>query len=204
VIKLGLTGGIGSGKSMVSSLLEVMNIPVYVADTESKRLVDSSPSIRSRLIALLGESIYTGDKVDRKRLAACIFQDAACLQQVNAIIHPEVNRHFLDWAARQTVALCAIETAILFESGFDRCVDCSLMVYAPLEMRIGRVILRDGLSCEEALARINSQLSDELKKNYADYIIYNDGRQALLPQVAAILGRLTARLGGGDSPAVRS
>ncbi|MDR1918882.1 MAG: dephospho-CoA kinase [Tannerellaceae bacterium] len=189
MIKIGLTGGIGSGKSMVSSLLEVLRIPVYVADTESKRLTNASPLIRERLIALLGESIYCGAEVDRKRLASCIFSDPECLKQVNAIIHPEVNRHFLAWVARQTSPVCAIETAILFESGFHRDVDVSVMVYAPLELRIERVVARDGLSREEVIRRINNQLADEVKKTYADYIIYNDDSRALIPQLNSLMAR---------------
>ncbi|MDR1937473.1 MAG: dephospho-CoA kinase [Tannerellaceae bacterium] len=189
MIKIGLTGGIGSGKSTVSSLLEVLGVPVYVADTEGKRLTNTSPLIRERLVALLGGDIYCGEEIDRKRLASCIFNDPERLKQVNAIIHPEVNRDFLAWAARQTTPACAIETAILFESGFNRDVDVSVMVYAPLELRIERVVLRDGVSREEVIRRINNQLSDEVKKAYSDCVIYNDGRQALLPQVASLVAR---------------
>jgi dephospho-CoA kinase len=190
MIRIGLTGGIGSGKSMVSSLLEVLDIPVYIADTESKRLMQTSPQIREQLIALFGETIYSGEGVDKKRLASCIFHDPELLKQVNAIIHPEVGRHFLAWVARQTAPVCAIETAILFESGFSRHVDVSVMVYAPQEVRIERVMARDGISREEVAGRMNSQLSDEIKKTYSDYVIYNDGRQALLPQLVAILADL--------------
>jgi dephospho-CoA kinase len=187
MIKVGLTGGIGSGKSTVSSLLEVWGIPVYIADTESKRLTQTSPLIREQLISLFGETIYCNGEIDKKRLASCIFQDAECLRQVNGIIHPEVRRHFLAWAARQTASVCAIETAILFESGFNRDVDISVTVYAPPELRMERVIARDGVSREEVVGRMNSQMPDEVKKTYSDYIIYNDGRQALLPQVGAFI-----------------
>jgi dephospho-CoA kinase len=190
MIKIGLTGGIGSGKSVVSSLLEALDVPVYIADTESKRLTQTSLSIREQLVSLFGETIYCGEEINRKRLASLIFNDAECLRKVNAIIHPEVNRHFLAWAARQTVPVCAIETAILFESGFNRCVDVCVMVHAPLELRIERVMSRDGISREEVLSRITSQLSDEEKKMYSDYVIYNDGKQALLPQVSAIIAAL--------------
>jgi dephospho-CoA kinase len=187
MIKIGLTGGIGSGKSVVSSLLEVMNIPVYVADTESKRLTDASPLIRSRLTALLGESIYREGLLDRKRLASCIFNDPEMLKRVNEAIHPEVNRHFLAWVEQQRAGVCAIETAILFESGFHRDVDVAVMVEAPLELRIGRTALRDGVSREDVVRRINNQWPDEVKKKQADYIICNDGRHALIPQVRALL-----------------
>ncbi|MDR1557067.1 MAG: dephospho-CoA kinase [Tannerellaceae bacterium] len=190
MIRIGLTGGIGSGKSVVAALLEVQGVPVYVADTESKRLTNTSPAIRSQLIALLGESIYTETGIDRRRMADCIFNDPECLKQVNAIIHPEVNRHFLAWVTRQTTPLCALETAILFESGFHHVVDYSVMVYAPFGLRVKRAMSRDGLSREEVVRRINNQLPDELKKTYTDYIIYNDERHALLPQLNTLLAGL--------------
>ena len=143
MIKVGITGGIGSGKSVVASLLALSGIPVYIADEESK--------------------------------------------QVNQIIHPEVNRHFSAWVERQTSPLCAIESAILFESGFYKVVDISLMVYAPRELRIERALGRDSASREEIERRINSQMSDEEKKDRSDYVIYNDNRQALIPQVGKLL-----------------
>jgi dephospho-CoA kinase len=190
MIKIGLTGGIGSGKSVVSALLQVMGIPVYDADAESKRLAASSPSIRQGLIALLGASAYRAGTLDRRYLATRIFSDPELLRRVNALIHPEVSRHFLDWSDRQSGDICAIETAILFESGFSRLVDRSVMVYAPLELRIARTMLRDGLSRADVIRRIDNQWPDETKKTYASYIIYNEDNQALIPQLAALLAHL--------------
>jgi len=187
MIKIGLTGGIGSGKSIVSSLLELWGIPVYMADMESKRLTNTSPIIRKGLVELLGEELYKGGELDKKRLATLIFTDKNNLRQVNAIIHPEVNRDFLRWSSEQQTPICAIETAILFESGFDRIVDTSVMVYAPFELRIQRAVARDKASYEEITRRINSQLSDEIKKERAGFIIYNDDKQALIPQVEKFL-----------------
>lgn len=143
MIKIGITGGIGSGKSVVAALLELSGIPVYIADTESKLLTATSPVIREKLVALFGEELYTADGLDKKRLASHIFGNPERLGQVNAIIHPEVNRHFLAWAERQNAPVCAIESAILFESGFNRVVDTTLMVYAPMEIRIRRALERD-------------------------------------------------------------
>ena len=158
MIKIGITGGIGSGKSVVASLLALSGVPVYIADEESKWLT-----------------------------ASHIFNNPEQLQQVNQIIHPEVNRHFSAWVERQTSPLCAIESAILFESGFYKVVDISLMVYAPRELRIERALGRDSASREEIERRINSQISDEEKKDRSDYVIYNDNRQALIPQVGKLL-----------------
>ena len=109
---------------------------------------------------------------------------------MNAIIHPEVNRHFLAWVERLNTPVCAIESAILFESGFNRIVDTTLMVYAPMEIRIGRILERDSVSREEIIRRIESQLPDEVKKEKSDYVIFNDGEQALLPQITAFLAGL--------------
>ncbi|MDR0749938.1 MAG: dephospho-CoA kinase [Tannerellaceae bacterium] len=187
MIKLGLTGGIGSGKSVVASLFEITGIPVYIADTESKRLADTSPVIRKGLTGLFGEDIYRGGALDKKRLASLIFNDKEALRRVNAIIHPEVNRDFLQWASRQQVPVCAIETAILFESGFDKQVDLSVMVYAPFELRIGRVAIRDKASRDEITRRIQNQLPDEIKKERADFIIYNDDEHPLIPQVERLI-----------------
>ena len=193
MIKIGITGGIGSGKSVIASLLELSGVPVYIADTESKQLTETSPVIREKLTALFGETLYTAEGLDKKQLASHIFGNPEWLKEVNAIIHPEVNRHFQAWADKQNTPLCAIESAILFESGFNRAVDVSLMVYAPMEVRIRRVLERDAASREEVIRRIGSQLPDEVKKEKSDYVIFNDGKQALLPQVTAFLEKLRSR-----------
>lgn len=187
MIKIGITGGIGSGKSVVASLLNLHGVPVYVADTESKILTDNSPLIREKLTALLGNDLYTEKGLDRKLLASHIFNNPDYLRQVNAIIHPEVDRHFAEWTQKQTAAICAIESAILFESGFDKVVDKSLMVYAPLELRIKRAMTRDSASREDIVRRIGNQLPDETKRDRSDFVIFNDGKQALLPQTEKLL-----------------
>ena len=190
MIKIGITGGIGSGKSVVAQLLSVHGIPVYIADDESKKLTNTSPVIRERLIHLFGPDIYTPEGLNKPALAKAIFGNKDLLLQVNQIIHPEVNKHFQTWSEHQPQHGCAIESAILFESGFNKIVDVSLMVYAPLEIRIQRALQRDH-STEEALRkRIESQVSDEDKKLWADYIITNDGKQPLLPQVEKFLSQI--------------
>ena len=193
MIKIGITGGIGSGKSVVAALLELSGIPVYIADTESKLLTATSPVIREKLVALFGEELYTADSLNKRQVASHIFGNPVRLGQVNAIIHPEVNRHFLAWVERLNTPVCAIESAILFESGFNRIVDTTLMVYAPMEIRIGRILERDSVSREEIIRRIESQLPDEVKKEKSDYVIFNDGEQALLPQITAFLAGLTIK-----------
>lgn len=181
--KIGITGGIGSGKSVVAELLRLYGVPVYIADEESKRLTESSPVIKKGLIELLGPELYTEQGLDKPLLASYIFGNETLLQKVNRIIHPEVNKDFENWCIRQKAPLCAIESAILFESGFNHIVDYSLMVYAPVDIRIGRAMLRDKTSQEALLKRIKSQMSDEIKREKADFTILNDGKQALIPQV---------------------
>ena len=193
MIKLGITGGIGSGKSVVAQLLQLSKIPVYIADEESKRLTNTSPIIRKQLISLFGKDIYTENGLNKKRLASYIFNNPEYLKQVNAIIHPEVNYHFQEWATKQQSEICAIESAILFESGFNQYVDYSLMVYAPIEVRIMRVLARDKASREEIIQRISNQMPDEQKKELSDYVIYNDDIHALLPQIQDLLSDLSSR-----------
>ena len=193
MIKIGITGGIGSGKSVVASLFQLLGVPVYIADEESKRLTNQSMTIRRQLIAHYGEAIYTAEGLNKPLLAAKIFQDPAQRRIVNGIIHPEVKHHFEAWAAQQETPLCAIESAILFESGFDQVVDTHLMVYAPKALRIERATTRDAASREAIQQRIESQMADEKKRELADHLIYNDNQQPLIPQVTALIARLTTK-----------
>ena len=193
MIKIGITGGIGSGKSVVASLFQLLGVPVYIADEESKRLTNQSMTIRRQLIAHYGEAIYTAEGLNKPLLAAKIFQDPAQRRIVNGIIHPEVKHHFEAWAAQQETPLCAIESAILFESGFDQVVDTHLMVYAPKALRIERATTRDAASREAIQQRIESQMADEEKRELADHLIYNDNQQPLIPQVTALIARLTTK-----------
>lgn len=185
--KIGITGGIGSGKSVVAELLKLHGIPVYIADEESKRLTSTSPVIKAKLIKLLGPELYTGERLNKPLLASYIFRDEHILQEVNHIIHPEVNKDFENWCIQQKTPLCAIESAILFESGFNRIVDTCLMVYAPIDIRIERALLRDKTSRDAIRQRINNQMPDEAKREKADFTILNDGKQALIPQVEKFL-----------------
>ncbi len=191
MITIGITGGIGSGKTVVASLMQVMGIPVYIADEESKRLTDTSPLIREQLTTLFGTGIYTPAGLNRPMLAAHIFPDPVLLAQVNAIIHPEVARHFLAWIQQQPGQMCAIESAILFESGFDRMVDYSLLVYAPLELRVERALVRGGFANrQEVILRIDNQMPDEQKKERATHLILNDDIHALIPQMNRVLSQI--------------
>lgn len=191
---IGVTGGIGSGKSVVVSLLATYGYPVYLADEESKRLVDTSSVIRERLSTLLDADIYGTNGLNRRRMASLIFSNPPLLEKVNAIIHPEVARHFRAWVQRQSAAVAAaLESAILFESGFDREVDWRVAVYAPRTLRLQRAMARDGVTESEILRRMANQWPDEMKTERADFVIYNDDTQPLIPQVERIISVLSLR-----------
>jgi dephospho-CoA kinase len=193
MIKIGITGGIGSGKSVVSSLLNVYNIPVYLADMEGKRLSDESPDIRKKLTDMFGMEIYVEDRLDRPKIASFIFGNEKLMEKVNKIIHPVVNKDFKHWVKEQETKLCALESAILFESGFDSDMDIVLMVYAPVELRLTRVMERDNLSEAEVMKRMNRQMSDVLKREKSDYVIVNDDIQPLIPQIEAFIKIITKK-----------
>lgn len=182
MVKIGITGGIGSGKSYVSRLLtEHYGIPVYNTDSEAKRLMLSDEGIRRRLTALLGKEVYKSDgTLNKPLLANYLFADSCHAGQINAIVHPQVKADFLKWADRQTgCEIVALESAILFESGFDNIVDKVVMVYAPVELRIHRVMLRDGTTEEKIRQRIVAQMDDKAKQDRSDFIIFNDGSRPL-------------------------
>ncbi|MDR1330683.1 MAG: dephospho-CoA kinase [Tannerella sp.] len=188
---IGLTGGIGSGKSTVASLLGVYGISVYVADDAGKRLANTLPYLRGRLTDLLGSDIYDENgQLNRRQMASRIFNDSELLEQVNGVIHPEIAADFDCWKAQQAGRYAVLESAILFESGFDRKVDVRLAVYAPEALRLQRVMEREQASETEVLQRMKNQLSDEIKRKRADYVIFNDDEQALIPQVENLLAWL--------------
>ncbi|MCD7976184.1 MAG: dephospho-CoA kinase [Tannerellaceae bacterium] len=190
MIKVGLTGGIGSGKSVIATLFRLMDIPVYIADEESKRLTVTSPVIRQQLTHQFGREVYTPEGLNKPFLAQKIFTDPDNLEIVNGIIHPEVAKDYIHWTQNQHSDLCVIEAAILFESGFDQFVDHTVMVYTPLQTRIKRIIQRDHSNREDILRRIENQLPDEIKKERSDYVIYNDDLKALIPQTEKLLNQI--------------
>lgn len=191
MIKIGITGGIGSGKSYVSHLLEDMNIPVYNADNEAKRLTVSEKGIRSELVALLGHEVYKDGTLNKSLLASYLFADPAHAARVNAIIHPRVKQDFAAWVQRQEgCEVTAMESAILYEAGFEDTVDVVMMVYAPVDLRIQRAMYRDGATEEQVRARMAAQLDDEEKRRRARFTVVNDGVQPLIPQLTCIIEQL--------------
>lgn len=191
MIKIAVTGGIGSGKSYISHLLENMHIPVYNADNEAKRLTVSDAGIRGELIALLGEEVYKDGLLNKPLLASYLFSNLAHVLQINSIIHPRVRKDFTVWVERQEKCeIVGMESAILYEAGFQDTVDAVIMVYAPVELRIQRAMYRDGASEEQVRARIAAQMDDEEKRRRADFTVVNDGVQLLIPQLNRIVEQL--------------
>lgn len=189
--KIGIVGGIGSGKSVVGRILEAMNYPVYYSDRQSKDLVDSDPEIRKELEKLIGTEVYLNGKLDRPFLAEKIFRDEALLQKVNAIIHPKVRTHFAFWAENQNSPLVFNEAAILFETGAYKLMDANILVTAPLELKIKRVMLRDKITKEQVIERMSKQWTDEQKVPLADYVLVNDDVQPLLTQIEDTIIKLS-------------
>lgn len=183
---IGLTGGIGSGKTTVAKLFKELGVPIYIADIEAKKLTNSSKVIRRKIIDLLGEYAYEGPELNRKFVADKIFTDNALLESVNAIIHPKVATHFKKWASKQKSPYVIKEAAILFENGSYKNCDLVILVTAPKEVRISRVMERDNASAIEIEQRMKNQWSDEKKQKLADLIIENINLQDTRKRVEAI------------------
>lgn len=171
--KIGITGGIGSGKSTVCALLKERGVAVYDSDYEAKRLMAQSETLRRQIVEAFGAECYNDGGLNRQYLAAQVFGNAEALQRLNAIVHPAVKDDFRAWAERQPGAYVVLESAILFESGFDKEVDATLAVMAPLEERVRRTMERDGANREQVLSRIAHQMSDDELHARADRTIVN-------------------------------
>ena len=192
MLKLGITGGIGAGKTVVASFLKAMGVPVYIADDEAKKLTCSSPVIKSELIQSFGEELFANDTLNKALLASLIFKNKENLNLVNSIIHPEVLSDFNNWVKKHNdKTLVALESAILFESRFDKNLDLILAVTAPLEERIERIRKRNRLTREEILERITNQLPENEKCGRSDFVVYNNNNKAIIPQIEYVLEKIS-------------
>lgn len=188
--KIGLTGGIGSGKSYVAFILEKMGFPVYYSDLRAKELTNHHPEIQEGLISFFGYSIYEAGELNRKLLAEHIFSNDENRLKVNALIHPIVRNDFSDWAHKQTSKLIFNEAAILFETGANRQFDAMILVTAPELDRIERVLLRENCTEEEVVSRIRKQWPDSEKRKLTPFVIENDGKKPLLQQIEEVIEQL--------------
>lgn len=195
MLKVGVTGGIGSGKTTVCRVFGVLGIPVFSSDEEGKRLLASNPAIRAVVEAEFGPLMYKNDVLDRKALAAVVFQDPAALGRLNGIIHPAVRSSFANWAQAQNAPYVINEAAILVETGIYKQLDHLITVTAPEQERIARVVLRDRVPESEVRARMRNQASDEERAMAADSNVTNDGKAMVIPQVLAIHRLLLGKAG---------
>jgi dephospho-CoA kinase len=185
---VGLTGGIGSGKSVVAELLQVYGIPVYDSDSRSKLLCQTDSELIAGLKALFGANVYLPDNsLNRPFMAKAMFDDKALLQASNNLIHPAVGKDFADWVLQQTTPIVVQESAIIFEAGLEKRYDAIICVTAPETLRLNRTCARSGLRPEDVLARMRNQFPEEERIRRSDFVLINDGMNALIPQLEVFL-----------------
>ncbi len=185
MLKIGITGGIGSGKTTVCRVFEVLGIPVFYADNAAKALMHTDVLLRQDIIAGFGEESYFGDgNLNRKHISSIVFNDSGQLGKLNALVHPAVFRAFDIWVSEQkNVPYVLKEAALLFESDSYKMCDQSILVKSPEELRISRIIKRDNTTAEEVRLRMSRQFSDEKKEKLTDHTITNDEVVLLIPQI---------------------
>jgi dephospho-CoA kinase len=191
MIRVGITGGIGSGKSVVSKVFHEMGFPVFNSDLEARKLMQSDSEIVNSIIALFGEDAYYNGKLDRKHIADKVFSNQELLNQLNLIVHPATRRAFESFVQLNTKHTIVFnEAAVLFETGAYKNFDFVILVTAPEELRIKRVVSRDGVDREQVEKRLSNQWKDEQKIGLADFVLVNDEKQPMLVQIENILSQL--------------
>ncbi len=190
MIKIGVTGGIGSGKTLISSVIQHIGYPVFYSDVEAKNILENDQKVKSEIIQLFGEEIYRFDILNKELLSKLLFSNKLLIEKVNSIVHPLVRFKFDEWSKNQNTTLVFNEAAILFETEAYKNFDATILVIAPQEVRLKRVMLRDSLSKEQIISRINNQWLDEDKINLATYIISNDGSEPILYQIENVIDNL--------------
>jgi dephospho-CoA kinase len=185
MLKVGITGGIGSGKSVVCQVFTTLGIPVFDADKEAKMLMEHDAEIVKSIKQLMGEDAYENGKLNRSFIATTVFSNQSILQALNKIVHPAVGDYFLKWVSRQTTPYVIKEAALFFETGNHSELDFIIGVYAPKQLRMERAMKRDNLSADAVLARMNNQMDEDEKMKRCDTIIVNDNNTSILTQVLA-------------------
>ncbi len=194
MITVGLTGGIGSGKTLISEVFNRLGIPVFNADYEAKKIMSSDDKVITQIKKEFGDDIYNTEGINRKKLAAIIFENENALKKINSIVHPKVRESFILWSqTKENYPYIIEEAAILFESKAHKELDITINVHADELIRINRVIERDQVPFGSVKSRMKNQLSDEERMSLADYTIYNDGKKMVLPQVLEIHQKILNR-----------
>lgn len=187
---IGITGGIGSGKSTVAKVFISMGYPVYNSDTKAKELINNNEELIHSLKKTFGEDIYNPQGLDRKKMASIVFNNPEKLELLNSITHPAVGKDFENWVESQETSFVMKEAAILFETGIYKSLDKNILVSAPEETRIERVIKRDNTTREQVISRMKNQWSEEKKMELADFVIDNSGSELVIPQVLEIINNI--------------
>lgn len=193
MLKVGLTGGIGSGKSTVAKLFAVLGVPVFSSDEAGRWLLNEDASVHAAVASAFGPSVMVAGIPHRQALAKLVFGDPEALARLNAIIHPAVRKSFQDWAAQQQAPYVVNESAILVETGIHETMDYMVVVAAPEAERIKRVVARDGVKEADVLSRMRNQATEDHLERAADHVLHNDGNTLLIPQVLALHATLLER-----------
>ena len=191
MITVGITGGIGSGKSIVSKILTSLNYPVFNSDLEAKQIIETNSEVRSKIISYFGESSYSNGHLNREFIASRIFVDDKAMLRINEIVHPAVRIAFKEFSNQQSNSIIFNEAAILFETGAYSIFDKTILVTAPEKTRIDRVVSRDEISKSDVITRMKKQWTDEKKMPLADFVIVNDESIPLIAQVEEIIEELS-------------
>lgn len=192
-LKIGLTGGIGSGKSTIARIFELLGVPVYYADAVSKSLYETDAELMQQVKQQFGEDVYEEGKLNRQKLAALVFSNPEKLALLNALVHPPTIRHAEKWMKAQTAPYVVKEAALIFESGSAAGLDYVIGVWSPKQLRIKRTMERDGISQQQVEQRMQRQIDEEMKMKLCDFVIKNDETQLVIPQVLELHQQLVER-----------
>ena len=192
MLNVGLTGGIGSGKTIASKIFEVLGIPVYQADVAAKRLMESNPVLKNQLIEQFGNDAFVDGKLNRSYIAEIIFNDKEKLQLINSLVHPYTIQDGIEWMKKQTTPYAIKEAALIFESGSQSNFDYIIGISSPLTLRLNRTLKRDNINRELVLEKMENQLDEETKMKLCDFVLLNDERTLLTTQVLAVHEKLIA------------
>jgi dephospho-CoA kinase len=190
MLKIGLTGGIGSGKSTVAKVFEVLGIPVYYADDAARRIMNEDELLKQQIIEHFGASSYKNNQLDRPYIASQVFNNKEKLELMNSLVHPATIRDAEQWMRKQTTPYAIKEAALIFESGSQDQLDYVIGVSAPTPLRLLRAMKRDGSTRDQVLARMGKQIQEAIKMRLCDFVIYNDEQQAVIPQVISLHEKL--------------
>ncbi len=194
LFKVGITGGMGSGKSTVAKIIQLLGYPVYNSDIQARSLMNSDRQLMSEISAIFGDNIYDTTGLNRKEIARRVFTDSNVLKKLEAVVHPAVEKHFNHWCENQNSQIVFKEAAILFETGASKMLDTVICVTAPVDVRIKRIMNRDGLTQAEVMNRLKFQWDDDKKLALSEFVIYANDDQSVIKQVITIVEILKRRI----------